>query len=145
VITYMTPSRIEYEYQGQSYTVHGEALNSDIGGLDYVIYANDMHFTDESRKDESIDQRTKLALLDGIKAELLKRGTRFEVEGIEYMTGLQVGSPARVPAPGKCPQDGFWFTPARLNSRRAFRAGEVMPDVGGDYGITIWQWDETQS
>ena len=43
-----------------------------------------------------------------------------------------------------CPREGFWFTPARPNSRRAFQQGEVMPDVGGAYGSTIWQWDEQQ-
>jgi Domain of unknown function (DUF1911) len=43
-----------------------------------------------------------------------------------------------------CFRDGFWFTPARLHSRRHFKSGELMPDVGGDYGITIWQWDEQQ-
>ena len=43
-----------------------------------------------------------------------------------------------------CPREGFWFTPARPNSRRAFQHGEVMPDVGGTYGSTIWQWDEQQ-
>lgn len=43
-----------------------------------------------------------------------------------------------------CPREGYWFTPARPNSRRAFRQGEVMPDAGGSYGATIWQWDEVQ-
>ena len=43
-----------------------------------------------------------------------------------------------------CPQAGYWFTPARTNSRRSFRSGELMPEVGGDYGVTIWQWDEVQ-
>lgn len=43
-----------------------------------------------------------------------------------------------------CPQAGFWFTPARLGSRRYFKSDEVMPDVGGDYGVTIWQWDQNQ-
>lgn len=43
-----------------------------------------------------------------------------------------------------CPQAGFWFTPAKVNSRRHFKAGEVMPQVGGDYGATIWQWDFNQ-
>ena len=43
-----------------------------------------------------------------------------------------------------CPREGFWFTPARSNSRRHFSAGEQMPDVGGGYGATIWQWDEQQ-
>jgi Domain of unknown function (DUF1911) len=43
-----------------------------------------------------------------------------------------------------CLKEGFWFTPARANSRQYFKLGAVMPVVGGDYGETIWQWDETQ-
>jgi Immunity protein 72/Immunity protein 71 len=43
-----------------------------------------------------------------------------------------------------CPREGFWFTPARLSSRRHFKSAEPMPDVGGSYGATIWQWDEAQ-
>jgi len=43
-----------------------------------------------------------------------------------------------------CPREGFWFTPAQAGSRRFFKAGEVMPEVGGDYGTTIWQWDQNQ-
>jgi Domain of unknown function (DUF1911)/Domain of unknown function (DUF1910) len=50
----------------------------------------------------------------------------------------------RVMAGQPCPREGWWFTPAKTNSRRLFKAGEVMPDVGGDYGATIWQWDEQQ-
>lgn len=44
-----------------------------------------------------------------------------------------------------CPHDGWWFTPAAQGSRRNFRQGEVMPSLGGDYGLTIWQWDPQQS
>jgi hypothetical protein len=43
-----------------------------------------------------------------------------------------------------CPREGFWFTPAQADSRRFFKAGELMPEAGGDYGTTIWQWDENQ-
>jgi hypothetical protein len=43
-----------------------------------------------------------------------------------------------------CPREGWWFTPARLDSRRRFSRGEVMPEIGGEYGATIWQWDEQQ-
>ena len=53
-------------------------------------------------------------------------------------------APLRCEANQPCPREGYWFTPARPNSRRTFRQGEVMPDVGGAYGVTIWQWDETQ-
>lgn len=44
-----------------------------------------------------------------------------------------------------CPREGFWFTPAQVGSRRLFKTGELMPEVGGDYGATIWQWDPTQA
>ncbi len=43
-----------------------------------------------------------------------------------------------------CSQTGYWFTPARIDSRRHFEAGEVMPETGGAYGSTIWQWDVNQ-
>ncbi len=43
-----------------------------------------------------------------------------------------------------CPQTGYWRTPAQLDSRRHFTAGDVMPSLGGDYGVTIWQWDDNQ-
>jgi hypothetical protein len=43
-----------------------------------------------------------------------------------------------------CPQSGFWFTPAKLNSRRYFKENEVMPTYDSDYGTTIWQWDSNQ-
>jgi hypothetical protein len=50
----------------------------------------------------------------------------------------------RCPADQPCPQAGYWFAPAKSDSRRRFKAGEVMPSLGGDYGVTIWQWDEKQ-
>lgn len=43
-----------------------------------------------------------------------------------------------------CPRTGYWFTPARANSRTHFEAGKNMPDTGSSYGATIWQWDEQQ-
>ncbi|MBI5925620.1 MAG: hypothetical protein HY836_08455 [Aquabacterium sp.] len=39
----------------------------------------------------------------------------------------------------RCPREGLWFTPAAPDKRH-FKLGEVMPSVGGDYGVTIWQW-----
>ncbi|CAJ0887008.1 hypothetical protein R20233_03203 [Ralstonia sp. LMG 32965] len=45
-----------------------------------------------------------------------------------------------------CPQAGWWLTPAKANSRRYFKAGEVMPSFErSSYGATIWQWDIDQS
>lgn len=38
-----------------------------------------------------------------------------------------------------------WFTPAKPDSRRRFEHGETMPALGGDYGLTIWQWAPDQA
>jgi len=54
------------------------------------------------------------------------------------------GTPQRVEAKQPCPRSGFWFTPAQAGSRRYFKSGDLMPEVGGDYGATIWQWDQNQ-
>ncbi len=50
----------------------------------------------------------------------------------------------RCPAGQPCPKAGYWLTPAKADSRRLFKAGEIMPRFEGDYGETIWQWDERQ-
>lgn len=65
-------------------------------------------------------------------------------------SGLQgsLGSETRrsnVSAGSPCPEAGWWFTPAQAGSRRYFKAGENMPSVGGDYGLTFWQWSPDQS
>ena len=51
----------------------------------------------------------------------------------------------RVPAKETCPVSGFYFTPAKANSRRHFKEGDIMPSLDNDYGLTFWQWDERQS
>jgi len=43
-----------------------------------------------------------------------------------------------------CPREGWWFTPAKINSRRRFEHAEVMPVFTSNYGSTIWQWDDRQ-
>lgn len=55
------------------------------------------------------------------------------------------GARFNVPAGQLCPETGWWFTPAKPDSRRYFKQGEAMPDVGGDYGQTFWQWSPDQS
>jgi hypothetical protein len=52
---------------------------------------------------------------------------------------------SNVPAGQPCPEAGWWFTPAKQGSRRYFKQGETMPDVGGDYGAVFWQWSPDQS
>lgn len=44
-----------------------------------------------------------------------------------------------------CPREGWWITPAKADSRRYFKAGEIMPAFESDYGTTIWQWDDHQA
>lgn len=57
---------------------------------------------------------------------------------------IAAGVRLRCEALRACPRGGWWFTPARTSSRRHFGTGEIMPELGGDYGTTIWQWDEQQ-
>jgi hypothetical protein len=66
--------------------------------------------------------------------------------------GSVPGAPTLVPAPlhriaagETCPESGFYFTPARRDSRRLFQKGEVMPAFDTAYGTTIWQWDSNQA
>ncbi len=56
-------------------------------------------------------------------------------------------APARLRVEGgqHCPQAGYWFTPAKPDSRRHFKDGEIMPAFQTDYGTTIWQRDSNQS
>ena len=51
----------------------------------------------------------------------------------------------RVEGGQPCPQSGYWTTPAQQDSRRLFKAGEIMPTFEHSaYGATIWQWSEEQ-
>jgi Domain of unknown function (DUF1911) len=51
----------------------------------------------------------------------------------------------RVDAGQACPQTGYWFTTAKKGSRKAFKAGEKMPEIkDSPWGATIWYWDEKQ-
>jgi hypothetical protein len=56
-------------------------------------------------------------------ADPIERGVRLRCEG-----GQQ------------CPLEGWWFAPA-AEGGRYFKVGEMMPILGGDYGLTIWQID----
>jgi hypothetical protein len=58
---------------------------------------------------------------------------------------LRAGVRIRVMGNQPCPNAGYYFTPAQSNSRRHFKQGDTMPSLGGDYGVTIWQWDADQN
>lgn len=54
-------------------------------------------------------------------------------------------SAARCEANHPCPKSGYWWTPARQNSRAYFKHGDIMPDFpNSSYGVTIWMWDTNQ-
>ncbi|MET3118786.1 hypothetical protein AAKU64_003019 [Undibacterium sp. GrIS 1.8] len=50
----------------------------------------------------------------------------------------------RVPAGEPCPETGFYFTPAKPDSRRYFNQGDLMTNFDSGYGATIWRWDDQQ-
>jgi hypothetical protein len=68
----------------------------------------------------------------------------FDDETTDAQAPRQAASPMRCPAGDPCPRTGFWFTPARANSRQRFEQGQSMPEAGSGYGTTIWQWDAQQ-
>jgi hypothetical protein len=51
----------------------------------------------------------------------------------------------RVLAGQPCPATGYYFSPADPNSRQKFNENEIMPNLGEDYGITIWQLESPHS
>lgn len=52
----------------------------------------------------------------------------------------------RVPAGEICPQDGYWNTPAKADSRQYFRQGETFPRIEDSaYGDTFWLWSPHQT
>ena len=53
-------------------------------------------------------------------------------------------SALRFEAGATCSVAGVYFTPARQNSRRPFKVGDVFPDEASGYGATFWQLDEQQ-
>jgi hypothetical protein len=60
-------------------------------------------------------------------------------------TAPKDGAWGRIEAGSRCPESGYYFSPALATSRRKFHLGELMPDLGSEYGLTIWQWDQNQS
>jgi len=45
----------------------------------------------------------------------------------------------------RCPMAGTWFTPAKPDSARQFKEGDLMPVFDSEYGITIWQMERPDS
>jgi hypothetical protein len=66
-------------------------------------------------------------------------------------TGLLLGAvvqdvPRRVPAGQYCPLAGWWYTPAKADSRCYFKHSEMFPKIeDSDYGETFWLWSQDQT
>lgn len=44
-----------------------------------------------------------------------------------------------------CPKSGYWFTPAKKDSRAYFKQGDIMPDYpNNNWGQVIWQFEGEQ-
>lgn len=67
-------------------------------------------------------------------------------DGTANLLAEQGTRPEHVSAGKPCPHTGWWFTPAKANSRRHFNQGDVFPAIDGSaYGDTYWQWSPDQS
>lgn len=71
--------------------------------------------------------------------------TEFYPEEVRNANNMSDTERRSIPAGSNCTEAGWWFTPAQSGSRRYFKQGEAMPSVGGDYGLTFWQWSPDQS
>jgi tRNA:m(5)U-54 methyltransferase len=59
---------------------------------------------------------------------------------------MEAAAATRVPAGQPCPASGYWFTPAKEDSRAHFETGKLMPTFDiAKYGATIWQWSDDQA
>ncbi|PPE65843.1 Imm72 family immunity protein [Caldimonas caldifontis] len=110
-----------------------------IGCMNYLV----AHTVAPTYRDEERDKPWPVTWRLIWKDERYLDGTVPEEEA-QYLAPAGPTADARppsTPAGQPCPREGWWFTPAKANSRRHFKAGEVMPDFKSDYGATIWQWD----
>jgi hypothetical protein len=65
-----------------------------------------------------------------------------DLESLEQDQTIDAGP--RIEGGEECSKPGFYFSPARPNSRRYLAAGEIAPALDTEYGRTFWQWDPNQ-
>lgn len=81
MIKSMTPGKIIVEVGYRTATIQGEALVPGIGTSDYVVYVDTLVFWDSPYQDERISSSQKNEIINGVKADLATRNTRFEIDG----------------------------------------------------------------
>lgn len=70
--------------------------------------------------------------------DLVDYARRFSRRPVKLEDGTEI---LRVEGGQPCLRDGRWFSPAKSDSARYFKAGEIMPVFeASEYGQTIWQW-----
>lgn len=67
-----------------------------------------------------------------------------EFETIDADAVSVAGPSPRFEAGQTCNHPGYYFTPARADSRQFFNTGDNFPRIDAQYGASIWQWDEDQ-
>lgn len=82
MIISMTPNKIIVQVNSRTATIQGEALVPGTGVSDYVVYADTLVFWDAPYQSEKISPAQKSAIIDGVKADLAMRNTRFGIEGL---------------------------------------------------------------
>ncbi len=88
--------------------------------------------------EEEQDIETRWTLIKRIPDQFIE----VPPEGFYPKDGISTG---RVEANQPCPQSGWWWTPARNDSRQFFKQNDVMPDFAhSNYGATIWYRDANQ-
>ncbi|MFN3298379.1 Imm72 family immunity protein [Caldimonas sp.] len=110
-----------------------------IGCMNYLV----KHTVAPTYRDEERDKPWPVTWRLIWKDERYLDGTIPEEEG-QYLAPVEPAAqahPPSTPAGSPCPRTGWWFTPAKANSRRHFQTGQIMPDLHADWGLTIWQWD----
>jgi hypothetical protein len=91
------------------------------------------------RRDCIIRQdKNALKLVEAVLAQYPRRrfDTRVSSQARNQRKTRRIASPRlHCPAGQRCPKDGYWLTPAKADSRRFFKAGEIMLSEPAACGI----------
>ncbi len=142
-----------------------EWSTADIGGSNWL---EKLKSTAAFDKPQAIEKGCMNYLVSGAKAPLYQNGDldkpmpviwrliwkderyldgTIPEEEAEYLKPIEEIAPLqlRCEANEPCPKTGYWWTPAKENSRTYFKQGDVMLNFSNSsYGVTIWQWDVNQ-
>ncbi|MBU1168228.1 MAG: hypothetical protein KKD44_01550 [Proteobacteria bacterium] len=80
MIKNITRGHIEFEYEGKSITIYGEALLPGYGSPDFVIYSNMLNTWDPPYEKDNIDKEEKSKILSSVVTEMKKKGMTVEIE-----------------------------------------------------------------